>query len=90
MALKEQIVPIPLGGSPEEGGGLREGVDSKLVNAPYLLDLQNGELGKDGSVRRRRPADPMSASGLSERAGQQFKAHLILNFGALFTPYRAP
>ena len=77
MALKEQIVPIPLGGSPEEGGGLREGVDSKLVNAPYLLDLQNGELGKDGSVRRRRPADPMSASGLSERALQNLNSVMV-------------
>lgn len=83
MALKEQIVPIPLGGSPEEGGGLREGVDSKLVNAPYLLDLQNGELGKDGSVRRRRPADQMLQTGLSDRALQNLNSVFVHEGGTL-------
>lgn len=83
MALKEQIVPIPLGGSPEEGGGLREGVDSKLVNAPYLLDLQNGELGKDGSVRRRRPADQMLQTGLSARALQNLNSVFVHEGGTL-------
>lgn len=83
MALKEQLITIPLGGSPDEGGGVNEGVDSKLINAPYLLELKNGELGKDGSVRRRRPANELPDTGISDRAKQNLNSVFTHNNSSL-------
>lgn len=77
--LKETNVDISLGGSPEQGGGIRQGTDDKLLQAPYLLELVNGELGKDGSVRRRWPANELPDDGISDRAKQNLNS--VFNHG---------